>query len=41
MCEQSKAAYGRIPTMKGIEMAGDQHLSVKYTAIFLPAPIME
>ena len=41
MCEQSKAAYGRIPTMKGIEMAGDQHPSVKYTAIFLPAPIME
>jgi len=41
MCEQSKAAYGRIPIIKGIETAGGKHSSIKYTAIFLPAPVSE
>jgi hypothetical protein len=41
MCEQSKAAYGRIPIIKGIEMAGGTHSTRHYTAIFLPAPVIE
>ena len=38
MCEQSKAAYGRIPVIKGIEM-GEGNNSEKCTVIYLPAPI--
>ena len=41
MCEQSKAAYGRIPTIKAIEMAGEKHSPKKYSAIFLPAPVIK
>ena len=41
MCEQSKAAYGRIPTIKGIEIAGEKHSTKKYSAIFLPAPVIK
>ena len=41
MCEQSKAAYGRIPVIRGVEMTGQQRSSREYTAIFLPAPSLK
>ncbi len=39
MCEQSKAAYGRIPVIEGIEM-GEGNSSQRYTVIYLPVPIV-
>jgi len=39
MCEQSKAAYGRIPIIKEEEMVGEDNPSQKCTVIYLPAPI--
>jgi hypothetical protein len=41
MCEQSKAAYGRIPVIRGVEMTGQQRSSQEYKAIFLPAPSLK
>ena len=38
MSEQSKAAYGRIPVIKGIEM-GEENSAQKCTVIHLPAPL--
>jgi len=39
MCEQSKAAYGRIPIIKGIEM-GAENSSQRWSVIYLPAPLV-
>ena len=40
MCEQSKAAYGRIPIIKEIIMDGDNNTSQRCTVIYLPAPVI-
>ena len=39
MCEQSKAAYGKIPVIKGVEM-GKENSSQRCTVIYLPAPLV-
>jgi len=40
MCEQSKAAFGRIPIIRGIEMGDGNNSFKKCTVIYLPAPVI-
>ena len=40
MSELSRAAFGRIPEIKGVEMEGRNHSLERCTVIYLPAPVI-